>query len=136
MFEQSGRFISGNAIHYAPSVIVDPSCQSVAPGLVVGERVPPQVFVRAADARPFELQDLLPADTRFKVLVFSGNLAQADDKAHLQTTADRMGAAEGFLNRFGRGEMGNWKTFDVLAFSSATHDMVGYLGEQFSTPGR
>ena len=39
--------------------------------------MPPQIIIRAADARPFELQDLLPADTRFKVLIFAGDFADA-----------------------------------------------------------
>jgi phenol 2-monooxygenase len=35
-------------------------------------RTPPQIIIRAADGRPVELQDLLVADARFKILVFTG----------------------------------------------------------------
>jgi phenol 2-monooxygenase len=35
--------------------------------------MPPQVLIRAADFRPMELQDLLPSNTLFKLLVFIGD---------------------------------------------------------------
>jgi len=37
----------------------------------------PQILVRETDVRPYEFQDLLPADTRFKILVFSGDTTDA-----------------------------------------------------------
>ena len=42
--------------------------------LIVGERVPPQIFLNASNAGPVEIQDLLPADTRFKFLIFGGDV--------------------------------------------------------------
>ncbi len=51
--------------------------------------MPPQIILRAADARPYELQDLLPSDTRFKVIVFSGDVnapgAQKDKLLHFSS---------------------------------------------------
>jgi len=76
-FQTFGGFTSGIGVHYAPSAIVDPRYQTCASKLVVGERMIPQIFVRAADARPTEIQDLLPADARFKLLFFVGHLTDA-----------------------------------------------------------
>jgi phenol 2-monooxygenase (NADPH) len=65
-------FTSGIDIHYQPSSIVHDAHQAAAPGLTVGMRVIPQIIIRAADAQPVEIQDLLVSDTRFKVFVFTG----------------------------------------------------------------
>ncbi|KAJ7176637.1 FAD binding domain-containing protein [Mycena filopes] len=72
-FQTFGGFTSGIGIHYAESPIVHSGNQSCARNAVVGERMPPSMLTRAADFRPVELQDLLPSDTRFKLLVFTGD---------------------------------------------------------------
>ncbi len=87
----------------------------------------PHVFVRAADARPYEIQDLLPSDARFKVLVFAGNTADQAQAARVIALAEEMGKPEGFLTRFGKGEHG--KVFDILAISSAPKQVTNYTGE-------
>ena len=63
------------------------------------------VYIKAIDAALL-LQDLLPADTRFKVLIFAGNTTLPQQKARLEKLAeDLAGEGEGgFLRRFGRGE--------------------------------
>ena len=127
MFEKSSRFISGTMVEYAPSLIVDTSGRSSATKLIIGQRMPPHVFIRAADARPFELQDLLLSDTRFKILVFGGDITVPADREALQATADKMGREGGLLRRYGRaaeGTPGSWTVFDVMAFSSAKLDAV------------
>ncbi|RDX51328.1 hypothetical protein OH76DRAFT_1555070 [Lentinus brumalis] len=126
-FTEFGGFTSGVAIHYDSSAIVDASYQHLAPHLVVGERVLPQVFIRAADALPVEIHDLLPADTRFKVLVFAGDLAVKEDRSELHKLAEELDKPENFVCRFGRGETGRREVFDVLCFSSAKQDKVDYL---------
>ncbi len=126
-FTEFGGFTSGVAIHYDSSAIVDASYQHLAPHLVVGERVLPQVFIRAADALPVEIHDLLPADARFKVLVFAGDLAVEEDSSELHKLAEELDKPENFVCRFGRGETGRREVFDVLCFSSAKQDKVDYL---------
>ena len=74
-YSHPASIASGIGIHYAPSAITDDRYQDAAAHLVVGERVVPQVLLRAADRRPYEIQDLLPSDARFKVLVFVGDNA-------------------------------------------------------------
>ena len=88
-FQTFGAFTSGIGVHYEPSALVDTSYQELAPKLTIGERLIPQVVVRAADARPFELQDLLPADTRFKLLVFAGATAAPAQLARVRVLAGR-----------------------------------------------
>ena len=76
-FQAFGGFTSGIGVHYEPSAIVNTKHQECARNLVIGDRMLPQMFVRAADACPAEIQDLLPADIRWKVLVFLGILDES-----------------------------------------------------------
>ncbi|KAJ6527276.1 FAD binding domain-containing protein [Mycena vulgaris] len=94
-FQTFGGFTSGIGIHYSESSIVRPEHQPCAARVVVGERMPPQVLLRAADSHPVDLQDLLPSDTRFKLLVFAGDVIPQRDEALVATIG-------GLKARFGR----------------------------------
>ncbi|KAI0036198.1 FAD binding domain-containing protein [Vararia minispora EC-137] len=84
-FQGYGNFTSGVGIHYAPSPIVVPDFQRAASHLTIGQRLPPQRLIRGADARAVDIQDLCPADTRFKLFVFTGT-----NRAHQQVLADAL----------------------------------------------
>lgn len=85
----------------------------------------PQVLVRAADARPYEVQDLLPADSRFKVIIFAGDTGNASQRLLLENVAEKMGKPESFLNKYSRGS-GISKVFEILSISSAKKEIVNY----------
>ncbi|KAI8996404.1 FAD binding domain-containing protein [Trametes punicea] len=121
--KQSNRFMTGVGVHYLPSIITNPQYQSFAAGLVVGERVSPHLFLCAADGQPFEIQDLLPADIRFKVLVFGGDITIPADLDRLQEVALALNSPGNFLSRFGR----DGEVFDVLCFSSAKQNNTDYF---------
>jgi len=94
IFQTFGGFTSGIGIHYAESAIVNCGSQSCARNVVVGQRMPPQVLIRAADFRPIELQDLLPSNTLFKLLVFTGDAMELDNLATaLQSITKKFGHA-------------------------------------------
>ena len=88
----------------------------------------PHVFVRAGDSHPFNTQDLLPADTRFKILLFGGDISRSEDAARLQKLADALEKPGSFVKRYGRGEDGKWAVFDVLTFSSGKEERIRHLG--------
>jgi phenol 2-monooxygenase len=120
-----GEFTSGIGIQYSPSAIVNPVHQLHAKHLIVGKRVPPQILIRAADSRPFELQELLPSDSRFKVLVFAGDTSLPSQRANLNTLATGMNAADGFLRSFSpHGKI--FDAFDIIAISSTKNSIVRY----------
>ncbi|KAJ7625499.1 FAD binding domain-containing protein [Roridomyces roridus] len=73
VFQTFGGFTSGIGIRYEESAIVNYGAQPCARNVLIGQRMPPQVLIRAADFRPFELQDLLPSNALFKLLVFTGD---------------------------------------------------------------
>ncbi|CAE6506518.1 unnamed protein product [Rhizoctonia solani] len=96
VFQTFGNFTSGIGIHYAPSAIVETKHQSLASKLIIGQRLIPQVIIRTADARPFEIQDLIPSDIRYKVIVFAGNTKDVMQKARIQKLADELDKPERF----------------------------------------
>lgn len=121
-----GGFTSGIGIRYAPSIIVQDAHQAAAAKLVVGERMLPHVFIHAADAKPTNIHDLLPADTRFKILVFVGDVKAETGAAQLRALEERMRHPASFLQRFAHGD--HTQIFDVLCFTAAERDAVDYTG--------
>lgn len=122
-FQSHGGFTSGIAVHYGPSTITDVAYQSHATGLNIGQRLVPQIIVRAADFRPYEIQDLLPSDTRFKILVFSGDNCNDTRRSLLDSLAEQMSKSGGFLAKHGE----SWNTmFDILLVSTARKSNVKY----------
>lgn len=99
ILKTSGRFISRIGVHYANSAIVNSKHQSHAQHLVIGEHVPPQMVVCAADGTPYELQVLLPSDTRFKVLVFSGDFC-GEQLSRVNLLADKLLSECGILSHY------------------------------------
>ncbi|KAG1737791.1 FAD binding domain-containing protein [Suillus lakei] len=112
-------FTSGIGIHYYPSVAVNARNQELASGLVIGERIPPYKFMRAADAWPFEIQDLLPSDFRFKLLVFVGEFSDPLQQAKVESMVTDMQKPESFLNRYAA--PGNSR-FDIITISKGRKD--------------
>lgn len=128
-FQTFGGFTSGIGIHYAPSTITDVTYQSLAPGLPIGQRIIPQILIRAADSRPYELQDLCPADTKFKVLIFLGDIADPVQTERAQKLAEALGKPESFLSKYGRSKSGvaGWKVFELLTICATKKEVVNYL---------
>ncbi|KAG6908895.1 hypothetical protein DXG01_002873 [Tephrocybe rancida] len=115
-FHTFGGFTSGLGICYQESPIVSIRYQAVASGLILGKRLPSQLLLRVADGRPFELQHLLPSDARFKILVFTGDIYDARQRAKVSACAADMDARDGFLRRSSPG--GNiFAIFDILAIT-------------------
>ena len=128
-FKTFGGFTSGIGIHYAPSTITDVTYQSLAPGLAIGQRLPPQVLVRAADSKPYELQDLCPADTKFKILFFLGDTLDPVQVERAQKLAEALRKPESFLSKYGKAKSGavGWKAFEVLTICATKKEVVSYL---------
>ena len=127
-FQTFGGFTSGIGIHYAPSAITDVTYQSLAPGLQIGQRVIPQTLIRAADSRPYELQDLCPADTKFKILFFLGDIGEPAQAERAQKLAEALGKPESFLSDYGRAKLGaaGWKLFELLTICATRKEVVNY----------
>ncbi|KAI0701479.1 FAD binding domain-containing protein [Cytidiella melzeri] len=123
-FQTFGAFTSGIGVHYAPSSIVNTTHQSHASNLTIGQRMLPHVFVRAADGRPYEIQDLLPSDTRFKILVFAGDTSERGQMDRVRGCAERFASEDSFYRL--SGGKNPQKVFDILSVCSQHKDSVNY----------
>jgi phenol 2-monooxygenase len=131
-FQTFGGFTSGIGVHYSPSVAVNDRNQELASGLVIGERFPPQKFIRAADAWPFEIQDLLPSDFRFKLLVFTGDFSDPAQQARVESMVNDLQRPERFLTRYAiPGKSSADSRFDIVTISQGRKGDIHFT--QFPT---
>lgn len=74
-FIKAQQYTAGISITYADSIITSVACstQSLATKLSVGMRVPSAQVVRVCDAKPMQLPKALPADGRWRIVVFGGD---------------------------------------------------------------
>ncbi|KAF8202399.1 FAD binding domain-containing protein [Pholiota molesta] len=121
IFQTFGGFTSGIGIHYADSVITQSRYQDVATNLIIGERLLPQVFIRAADIRPVEIQDLCPADGRFKIFIFTGNTSQPGSLEQVRLVAHDI---EPLLLELASRNI--FQLFDIVSIRSAKKADVRY----------
>jgi len=76
LFVQAGRYTAGLMAKYGESPItrVEWSTQSLAKGLAVGMRFPSTQVVRYCDAKAMQMVKALPADGRWRIVIFAGDV--------------------------------------------------------------
>ena len=121
-----GGFASGIGVHYAPSDITRDLHQSYAGKLIVGERMIPHTFVQAADARSVNIHEKLLSDSRFKIIVFVGDISKDSATEELRALETKMNSPNGFLRTYGRGD--HAKVFQILCVCAASKDAVDFTG--------
>ncbi|PFH50293.1 hypothetical protein AMATHDRAFT_75697 [Amanita thiersii Skay4041] len=124
-FQTFGGFTSGIGVHYTESAVVQTKHQSHASNLIIGQRMPPQILVRAADGRPYELHDLMPSDTRFKILVFAGNTTVPQQLQRVRAFSDQLfgdctAQGDGLLARYVPEGGDLFTAFEILTITAAT----------------
>jgi len=77
--------------------------------------------LRAADSRPVEIQDLLPSDARFKLLVFTGDSSCPLQLEKVREIADEL---DSVLTELTAGRI--FEFFDILSISAAKKTKVRY----------
>jgi phenol 2-monooxygenase len=84
-FTKSGRYMAGFTARYEDSEVTDleGSWEGVARGVKVGMRFPSAQVVRFCDAKPVQLQSVLKSDGRWRVVVFGGDVENAEDRERL-----------------------------------------------------
>lgn len=92
-FVRAGRYTAGQAIKYGASAITVPgqADDKLAAKTTVGMRFPSAQVVRFCDARAMQLQSALPADCRWHVLVFAGDIRHKGAAARLDEVSVVMG---------------------------------------------
>lgn len=86
-------FASGLSVDYGASMLVakpgyaakqTDGNQQLATGIKLGMRFPSYKVLNQADARPWELQERLKSDGRFRIIVFAGNVVNSTQSTHLK----------------------------------------------------
>ncbi|KAI1115051.1 FAD binding domain-containing protein [Nemania sp. NC0429] len=93
LFVEAGRYTAGLATRYEPSAITAAATAAqaaLAGKLTVGMRFPSARVVRVGDARPVWLTRALPADSRWHLLVFGGDVRDGDAAKRLQKLASEL----------------------------------------------
>ncbi|CZR63787.1 probable 2-polyprenyl-6-methoxyphenol hydroxylase and related FAD-dependent oxidoreductases [Phialocephala subalpina] len=101
-FVKAGKYTAGLTAKYDDSVITSAakSKQELAKGLVVGMRFPSAQVVRFCDARAMQLVRALPADGRWRVVVFVGGVGDERGMWRLNKLAEFLDSKEGPVHRF------------------------------------
>jgi len=124
LIRSMGGLTSGVAIEYS-SLLTDATFQSLAPGLMVGQRVQPQIIIRVADCRPYEMQDLIISNTKWKLLFFVGDPKQGKQAARVTELGEYMQQPTSFLRRLSPKD-NKEAMFTMLAISSTPKDDADY----------
>lgn len=85
-FKKAGRFTAGLTATYSDSSITcaQRSTQNLAKNLVVGMRFPSTQVVRFCDARAMHLVKALPADGRWRIVIFAGDIRDSAAASRLE----------------------------------------------------
>ncbi|KAL3418610.1 phenol hydroxylase [Phlyctema vagabunda] len=122
-FEKGNLFASGVAVDYGPSVIVakdgdaatqgDGSDVAVTDGrkriigkqylgsnVKIGMRMPSFQVLNQSDARPWQFQERLPSDGRWRLVVFAGDISKPEQKTRVQALGESLASSGSFIARF------------------------------------
>ncbi|KAI6128069.1 thioredoxin-like protein [Pisolithus croceorrhizus] len=126
-YKTAGGFTSGTGIHYGPSMIVNAKHQSCAQNFVVEQRMLSQVFLHAANVRPVRIHDLLPANARFKILIFLGSIGKESRLAQINVLADELSSPTGPLKRYSMDGQTPSPMFDLITIVEGNKENFNHL---------
>ncbi|EXA28737.1 phenol 2-monooxygenase [Fusarium oxysporum f. sp. pisi HDV247] len=109
-FLKGNLFASGVAVDYGKSFIVAKTShgtksqavkdQPLAREIKLGMRIPSVKVLSQADARPWHLQELLPSNGTWRLILFPGDVSKPEQKQRLQVLTDQLGSLSSFIRRF------------------------------------
>ncbi|KAG4433211.1 hypothetical protein IFR05_011319 [Cadophora sp. M221] len=101
-FIKGGKYTAGLTARYEDSMITssERSTGSLAKGLTVGMRFPSAQVVRFCDARAMQLVRALPADGRWRIVVFAGDVKVVGCVERLEKLATFLSSENGPVRRF------------------------------------
>ncbi|KAH7371031.1 FAD binding domain-containing protein [Pyrenochaeta sp. MPI-SDFR-AT-0127] len=89
-FVKSGRYMAGFTARYEDSSLtsLQTSTQDAVKGVTVGMRFPSAQVIRFCDCKAMQLQRVLQSNGRWRVVIFAGDLNQADHHSRLTKLAE------------------------------------------------
>ncbi|KAK0609731.1 FAD binding domain-containing protein [Bombardia bombarda] len=94
-FVKAGRYTAGQAIRYDESAVVAPGKrdEELAAKATVGMRFPSAQVVRFSDAKAMQLVKALPADGRWYLVVFGGDILDKEGAERLDKVSEALNRA-------------------------------------------
>lgn len=151
-FEKGNMFASGIAVDYGASMLVakpgsatsqgdgtdvGPALknggervvgkQELAKNIKMGMRFPSFQVLNQSDARPWQFQKFLPSDSRFRVILFAGNILDGAQMERVQQFGEALAAPNSFLHRVTPPSRKIDSIIEVLTLHSAPRTKVELL---------
>lgn len=98
--------------------------QALASKVEVGKRIPSYKVLNQSDARPWHLQERLPSNGTWRVVIFPGDISNSTQKQRLDKLGERLGDANSFLKRFTPAGAKYDSVIEVLAVHAAPRQSV------------
>ena len=155
VFDKGNLFASGCAVDYSPNLIVAKSSipdsdhaafsatkaatrasrdspavlgkQHLAPNMPIGMRVPSYKVLNQSDARPRHLQELLPSNGSWRLLVFAGDVLDPVQLARYQALGSALDAPHSCYHRFTGSDEPVDSRFEVITIHSSPRKQVELL---------
>lgn len=150
VFEKGNLFSSGCAVDYVTNLIVakseddkhrsgghhfqtdadmtDPSSlpsvygkQYLAKNILIGMRIPSHKVLNQSDARPWHLQELLPSNGTWRVLVFAGNIAVSQQMSRYEAFGEALSDPTSFYHTY---TTSSDSTFELLTIHSSPRNSI------------
>ncbi|KAF2107826.1 FAD binding domain-containing protein [Lophiotrema nucula] len=139
-FLKGNMFASGLSVDYGASMLIakegDPTeqgdgtdvsskiqivgKQQLASNIKIGMRFPSVKVLNQSDARPWEFQEKLRSDGRFRLIVFAGNILSGSQKMRLDSFCDKLSSSAFLKSHL-------YKDIDILTCHSAKRTEVELL---------
>ncbi|OTA01188.1 GH16 protein [Trichoderma parareesei] len=100
------------------------SDESLCGGITVGMRIPSHKVLNQADARPWHLQELLPSNGRWRIIVFAGNVNNSEQQGKLEGLAQDFGNQNAFLRAYTPESAKHDEVFELLLIHNAPRTSV------------
>ena len=128
--QDSLPFTSTTAIEYEAGLLVAKeggsivSKQHLAPGILVGRRLPSHTVERHANGEPVDFGKFFPSDGRYRLVVFAGNISRPEQLHRVKHLSRVLELPEIFLQRVDKRDITPRSVFETLLLHSASRDEV------------
>lgn len=100
------------------------SKQALAVGVPVGKRIPSVKVLNQSDARPWHLQELLPSNGRWRVIVLPGDVTDSGRKQALDKLGAEFEQKDSFYHRFTPSGKPHDEVFELMVVHHAPRQRV------------
>lgn len=124
------HFSSTTAIEYGVGLLVAKeggqivSKQELAPGILVGRRLPSQTVERHANGESIDFAKSFPSDGRYRIVVFAGNISQPEQLLRVERLCQVLELPQTLLQRLERHSVVPQDVFDIIVLHTASRDDV------------